>query len=116
MLRRRNRGPCAHDNFKYIVAGDNGAQHLIFVLGRASYQDSTDIIFGIIQLWLEYVSARESLDSAFEPTSGFLSLMLEYSRSINPTASSISFYGIQVCSYLLPIRHWTWRYITIVNS
>ena len=47
--------------------------------------------------------------------------LLEYSRSIKPTAEStaevqISFYGIQVFSYLLPIRHWTWRYITIINS
>ena len=47
--------------------------------------------------------------------------VLEYSRSIKPTAEStaevwISFYGIQVCSYLLPTRHWTWRYIAIANS
>ena len=26
----------------------------------------------------------------------------------------VSFYGIQVCSYILPTRHWTWRNITIV--
>ena len=26
----------------------------------------------------------------------------------------VSFYGIQVCSYILPTCHWTWRYITIV--
>ena len=26
----------------------------------------------------------------------------------------VSFYGIQVCSYILLTRHWTWRYITIV--
>ena len=25
----------------------------------------------------------------------------------------VSLYGIQVCSYILPTRHWTWRYITI---
>ena len=48
-------------------------------------------------------------------------VMLDYSRSIKPMAEStaevqISFYGIQVCSYLLPICHWTWHYTTIVNS
>ena len=26
----------------------------------------------------------------------------------------VSFYGIQVCSYILLTRHWTWHYITIV--
>ena len=26
----------------------------------------------------------------------------------------VSFYGIQVCSYILPTRHWTWHNITIV--
>ena len=46
--------------------------------------------------------------------------VLEYSRSIKLTAEStaevqISFYGIWVCSYLLPIHHWTWCYIIIVN-
>ena len=40
--------------------------------------------------------------------------LLEYSRSIKPTEVQVSFYGIQVCSYILPTRHWTWRYITIV--
>ena len=25
----------------------------------------------------------------------------------------VSLYGIQVCSCILPTRHWTWRYITI---
>ena len=46
------------------------------------------------------------------------SLVLEYSRSIKPTTEvRISFYGIQVCSYILPTRHWTWRrYVTIVYS
>ena len=46
-------------------------------------------------------------------------VVLEYSRSTDSREygrSSISLYGIQVCSYVLPIRHWTWRYITIVNS
>ena len=40
--------------------------------------------------------------------------VLEYSRSIKPTKVRISFYGICVCSYLLPTHHWTWCYITIV--
>ena len=39
--------------------------------------------------------------------------VLEYSRSIKPTKVPVSFYGIQVCSYILPTRHWTWCYITI---
>ena len=40
--------------------------------------------------------------------------LLEYSRSIKPTEVQVSFYGIQVCSYILPTCHWTWHYITIV--
>ena len=36
--------------------------------------------------------------------------VLEYSRC----EVRVSFYGIQVCSYILPTHHWTWRYITIV--
>ena len=47
--------------------------------------------------------------------------LLEYSRSIKPdgwkySQSSISLYGIQVCSYVLLICRWTWHYITIANS
>ena len=40
--------------------------------------------------------------------------VLEYSRLIKPTEVWVSFYGIQVCSYILPTHHWTWHYITIV--
>lgn len=56
-----------------------------------------DIIFGIIQLWLEYARTRESLDSAFEPTSGFLSLTTELGGVLscipNPVQLDETFYG-----------------------
>ena len=40
--------------------------------------------------------------------------VLKYSRLIEPTKVRVFLYGIQVCSYILPTHHWTWRYITIV--
>ena len=47
--------------------------------------------------------------------------VLEYSRSIKPTAESTAkvqfpYMVYKYGSYVLPIRHWTWRNITIANS
>ena len=44
--------------------------------------------------------------------------VLEYSRSIKPTAKHTAnvLFPYLVYKYVLPIFHWTWHYITITNS
>ena len=52
------------------------------------------------------------------PAYPFLPLLLEYSRWIKLMAECTAevLFPYMIYKYALPIHHWTWHYITIVNS